>query len=439
MKTAQSLAYLVHRGLATRHCSATWATPHRPRIRFPVLWTTTSAVGSSWRSWTALPPTETSGMRFEPTDLTDSELALQTEVREFLEAELPRGSFEPALGLGAGADISFSKKLAARGWVGMALPVAYGGGDRSPVERFVVVEELLRWGAPVGYHWFADRQTGPLIARLGTESQKRQFLPAICRAETSFCIGMSEPDSGSDLASVQTRAIRVDGGWVVTGTKIWTTGAQYHDWMVALVRTSDEIERHQGLSQLAIDLHDPNVTIRPIRFIDGTSEFNEVVLDGAFVPDDRVLGTLGNGWEQINSELALERSGPDRWLSTYLLVEQFLRDYPESCAQPMVQAFLGGVVARWWGLRQLSLSIARMVEHGQEPAAQAALVKEMGTRFEQEVLDGVRQFVDLEAAPRSASLLERLVAKAVLTSPSFTIRGGTIEVLRSVVARTLGS
>src|SRR5882672_2455553 len=184
-------------------------------------------------------------MRFEPTELTDDELRLQAEVRAFLEAELPRQSFAPGLGMGAAKDAAFSKALAARGWVGMALPSRYGGHDRSAVDRFVVTEELLRWGAPVGHHWVADRQTGPVINRFGTEAQRERFLPPICRGELSFSIGMSEPDSGSDLASVRARASLVEGGWLLDGTKIWTSGAHVNDWFIVLCRTSDEPDRHQ--------------------------------------------------------------------------------------------------------------------------------------------------------------------------------------------------
>ena len=183
-------------------------------------------------------------LRFGFTELSESELALQQDVRAFLADELPKGTFTPGLGMMAPRDPDFSRKLAARGWVGMALPKAYGGGDRSAVERFLVVEELLRWGAPVGYHWVADRQTGPVLARFGSEALKQRFLPAICRGEVSFSIGMSEPEAGSDLAAVQTRATRVQDGWSVSGTKIWTGGAHVNDWFVVLCRTSDEHDRH---------------------------------------------------------------------------------------------------------------------------------------------------------------------------------------------------
>src|SRR5437764_631647 len=251
-------------------------------------------------------------INFRATELTTAELALRAEVRAFLATELPRDSFEPGLGMNAAKDPSFSKNLGERGWLGMALPKRYGGHERSAVDRFVVVEELLRWGAPVGHHWVADRQSGPVIARFGTEEQKQRFLPGIAAGELSFCIGMSEPDSGSDLASLTTRAVRDGDGWVVTGRKIWTTFAHVHDWMILLCRTSpvqDAGDKRGGLTQLLGDLHSPGLTITPIPFIDGTSDFAEVVLDEVFVPDDLVLGDVGAGWTQNTSELALERGG----------------------------------------------------------------------------------------------------------------------------------
>ena len=376
-------------------------------------------------------------MQFEFTELNEVERALQADVREFLATTLPRGSFEPGLGMAGRKDPEFSQQLAARGWVGMSLPREYGGGDRSAVERFVVAEELLRWGAPVGHHWVADRQSGPLLAKVGTPEQKERFLPGICRGELSFCIGMSEPDSGSDLASVVTRATRVEGGWIVNGTKVWTTGAHEHDWMIALVRTSDADDRHNGLSQVLIDLHAPGVEVRPIPFLDGTRDFNEVVFTDVFVPDTDLVGAEGMGWAQIGQELAFERGGPDRWLSTYLVLEQYLREHDAAALEPRIGDLLGSAVARLWGLRNLSLSVARAIDSGGQPSVQAALVKEMGTRFEQDLLEDLRRLVDLEPNPDSSSLFERLLANAILTSPSFTIRGGTIEILRSVAAKGL--
>jgi len=319
----------------------------------------------------------------------------------------------------------------------MALPRRFGGGDRSAVERFVVVEELLRWGAPVGHHWVADRQSGPLINRFGTEAQKQRCLPQICAGGLSFSIGMSEPDSGSDLASVKTRATRVEGGWLLNGTKVWTSGAHVNDWFIVLARTSDEADRHHGLSQLLVDLRSSGLRVNPIPFLDGTAHFNEVVLTDVFVPDELVLGEVGMGWAQNTSELAYERGGPDRWLSTYLVLEHFLRERAGRATSERAAALLGEATARWWALRQLSLSVARQMDRGEAPAAESALVKEMGTGFEQDVLNGVQQLVDLEPSLESSSLFEQLLARAILTAPSFTIRGGTNEILRSVAARGL--
>jgi alkylation response protein AidB-like acyl-CoA dehydrogenase len=377
-------------------------------------------------------------MLFEATDLTSEELELQAEVRSFLEQELPRGTFHPGLGMAAPRDRGFSRKLAARGWIGMTLPARYGGGDRGAVERFVVTEELLRWGAPVGHHWVADRQTGPVINRFGSEEQRQRFLPGICGGEIAFAIGMSEPDAGSDLAAVRTRATRADGGWLLTGTKVWTSGAHESDWFVVLCRTGEEEDRHAGLSQLIVDLRSDGVTITPIPFLTGAHDFNEVALEEVFVPDELVLGEIGQGWAQNTSELAYERGGPERWLSTYLLVEELVRVSAPDLAEPEL-AFLGRVTARWWALRRLSLSVARMIDTGEAPAVQSALVKEMATRFEQDLVYGVLELVDREPAPGAADPLGRLLAEAILTAPSFTIRGGTNEILRSVAARGLGA
>jgi alkylation response protein AidB-like acyl-CoA dehydrogenase len=375
---------------------------------------------------------------FAPADLTEEELDLQREVRAFLASELPRGRFKPGLGMAAPRDRAFSAKLAERGWLGMAIPVRYGGHDRSAVDRFVVSEELLRWGAPVGHHWVADRQTAPTINRFGTEEQKQRFLPAICRGELSFAIGMSEPEAGSDLAAVRTRASRVDGGWVVSGTKVWTSGAHESDWFVVLCRTGDDTsDRHAGLSQLIVDLRSDGLTVTSIPFLSGDSDFNEVALEDVFVPDELVLGEIGAGWAQNTSELAYERGGPERWLSTYLLMEELMRARAEVLGAERASVVLGAVVARWWGMRRLSLSVARMIDTGEAPAVQSALVKEMATRFEQDVLACVQELAALEPVRDGDSLLERMLFKSVLSAPSFTIRGGTNEILRSVAAKGL--
>lgn len=375
-------------------------------------------------------------MRFVATELTNDEETLQQEVRSFLDAELPDASFEPGLGMASGSSRELSRKLGERGWLGMALPKEYGGGERSVVERFVVVEELLRRGAPLEHHWTADRQSGPVINRFGSEELKRRFLPAICRGELTFSIGMSEPDAGSDLASVACRAAKVDGGYELSGTKIWTSNAHFADYAIVLCRTSDAEDRHAGLSQLIVDLHSPGVTVNPIPFLDGTEDFNEVVFEAVFVPEDLLLGAEGQGWAQNTSELSFERAGPERWISPYLVVEHFLREYGDDLG-PEAARFLGDSVARWWAIRQVSLTVARMIDQGRSPSVESALGKDLGTQFEQEVMARIQTLVDVEPSLGSSSAFQRLLARAVLVAPSWTVRGGTNEILRSVIARGL--
>ena len=384
-------------------------------------------------------------MRFRPVDLSSAERQLREDVRSFLAAELPRGSFHPGLGMNAPKDPDFSRKLGERGWLGMALPADYGGHDRTAVDRFIVVEELLRWGAPVGHHWVADRQSGPVISKFGTDAQKRRFLPAIANGELSFCIGMSEPDSGSDLASISTKATRDGDGWVLEGHKIWTSAAHRNDWIIVLCRTTprDEVgDKRQGLSQLIVDLHSPGLTATPIPFIDGSADFCEVVLDQVFVPDDLVLGTIGKGWDQNTSELAYERGGPDRWLSSYTLLDALIRrEHDPATAptepNPALGDLLGDALSNLWVLHHLSLSVARSIDDGHAPAIESSLVKEMGTRFEQDLAAAISAYVSEPPSMTSPATFDRLLAETTLTQPSFTIRGGTNEVLRSVAAKGL--
>jgi alkylation response protein AidB-like acyl-CoA dehydrogenase len=378
-----------------------------------------------------------SGPRFVATELSDAELELQRDVRAFLAQELPRGTFRPGLGMNGRADRAFSRKLGARGWLGMALPAEYGGGERSAVERFIVTEELLAWGAPVGHHWLADRQTGSTINSFGTVEQKRRFLPGICSGELGFSVGMSEPEAGSDLASLRTRARRVPGGWRINGTKVWTTGAHRNDWIVALCRTSDEKDKRDGLTQFLVDLGSPGLSVNPIPLLDGQADFNEVFFADVYVPDELVLGEVGQGWAQNTAELAFERGGPERFLSTYQVLEQFLRQASESELSEQAGELLGSATAMWWGLRQLSLASARSIDQGRSPVVEAALVKELGTRFELDVLEALQRLIDFEPSPDSASVFERLLCEAILTAPSFTLRGGTNEILRSIVAKGL--
>jgi acyl-CoA dehydrogenase len=253
------------------------------------------------------------GLTITPGTLPPECERLRAEVREFVAQALADYPASKRVRNWQGNDPAFSRRLAERGWIGMTWPRKYGGHERSPLERYVVLEELLAAGAPVGAHWVADRQSGPLLMRFAPDTLAPRIVPAIVRGEAFFCIGMSEPDSGSDLASIRTRAVRTARGWVIDGRKVWTSGAHRTHYMIALVRTGERGEhRHAGMSQFLVDMRTPGLTVRPIVNQLGEHDFNEVTFDEVLVPHENLIGEEGGGWKQVVTELAFERSGPER-------------------------------------------------------------------------------------------------------------------------------
>jgi alkylation response protein AidB-like acyl-CoA dehydrogenase len=339
-------------------------------------------------------------------------------------------------------DPDFSRRLGAKGWLGMTFPRAYGGGGFSHVERFVVIEELLAAGAPVAAHWVADRQAGPSLLKYGNEQQRQRYLPDIARGECYFAIGMSEPESGSDLASVKTRGVRVDGGWELTGTKVWTSGAHHAHAFVVLARTSelDVAKRHEGLSQFVVPLDSPGLDIRPIRLLTGAHHFNEVALSKVFVPDDMVLGDIGDGWAQVTSELGFERSGPERILSTQPLLDELAHTFKSDTSReyPWAACDLGDLVSQLAALRQMSASVAAALSRDEPVGIAAAVIKDLGTRYEGAVVDTAGGAAIVRPGVDADDDMARLLAEGILHAPGFTLRGGTNEILSGVVARGLG-
>jgi acyl-CoA dehydrogenase len=375
--------------------------------------------------------------RFDPVDLPPECEALRREVRAFIADERGAGLWQPNSDFGSHRAAAFSRRLGQRGWIGMTWPKRYGGGERSFLERYVVTEELLAAGAPVGSHWIADRQSGPLLLRFGTDEQRDEFLPGITRGEVFFSIGMSEPDSGSDLASIRTRATPVPGGYEVTGAKVWTSYAHESHFAITLVRTGPGGDsRHEGLTQLVLDLKAPGVTIRPIENLAGEHDFNELVLDNVFVPEHRRVGGEGDGWRQVTSELAFERSGPERFLSAHQVFCGLVARAGVN-PEPQLAEALGRLGVSLWTLRRMSLSVAGMLQAGETPNLEAALVKDLGNAFERE-LPELARLVMPGARRGDRDDFERSLAEAVLHAPSWTLRGGTREILRGIIARGLG-
>ena len=372
--------------------------------------------------------------------LTPEAEELRREVRAFVAEERSAGRLPPPRRIGLGFDREMSRRIAARGWIGLTWPKQYGGQGRSALERYVLNEELLAAAVPVGAHWVADRQSGPVLLKFGTEAQRQHYLPRIAAGDLTFSIGMSEPESGSDLASLKARAERIDGGWRINGRKIWTTNAHHAQYMIVLVRTSPATNsRHEGISQLIVDMSLPGITISPIVSMANEHDFNEVLFEDVVVGDDALIGKEGNGWNQVSAELAFERSGPERWLSSFRLVSELIGALGPETRQAS-QEELGRLLSHLLALRQLSMSVASMLEQGRSPNLEASIVKDLGTKFEQEVVRVVRNIVSAEnlVANGRQERLHALLVHAQQYAPAFTIRGGTNEILRGIIAKGIG-
>jgi alkylation response protein AidB-like acyl-CoA dehydrogenase len=371
--------------------------------------------------------------------LSAAEIALRDRFRAFLQEALPPRGRIPEDGWIHGFDREFSRRLGAGGWIGMTWPTAYGGGGRSYVDRALVTEELLRAGAPTAAHWVGDRQIGPALLAHGTEAQRREVLPAIIRGELVFCLGMSEPGAGSDLAALTTRAVDDGDAFVVEGQKVWTSFAHHADYCYLVARTDPSAPRHRGISELLVDMRTPGITVRPLVDMTGEHHFNEVFFESVRVPKRWLIGEQNRGWFQIASQLDYERAGMERLLSYAPLLadlEAHVRATGRG-GEPRLRQQL----ARFHGEiavgRQLIYRIAWQLSQGVTPTADTALAKLYGTELEQrlarfagEVLGPYAVIADGVDVP-----LGGRVARAIVNAPGLTIRGGTVEILRNIVAQ----
>ncbi|MEM7254028.1 MAG: acyl-CoA dehydrogenase family protein [Pseudomonadota bacterium] len=377
-------------------------------------------------------------INFEPFQLPPEAETLRLEVREFLRETLDAYPPRKRAESWTGSSPEFSRKLGERGWIGMTWPKQYGGHERTAFDRYVVCEELLAAGAPVGFHWIADRQSGPLLLRFGTHAQRERLLPRIAAGEICFGIGMSEPGSGSDLASLRTRATKCDGGWTINGRKVWTTLGHEAQYLIALVRTApqDPKHRHDGLTQFIIDMTTPGITVSPVVNMIGEHHFNEIVFDDVLVPDDAVVGGEGEGWKQVTAELAYERSGPERYLSSHLMLNELVRQL-EGSDDPRAHVEVGRLVARLATLRRMSVSVAGMLEGGASPALEGAVVKSLGVSLEQDLPVLAEDLTGLEPSVDTGSDFQQVLGYLSQAAVSFSLRGGTPEIMRGIIARGL--
>jgi len=381
-------------------------------------------------------------------DFRDSpeQAALRAEVRAFAAAD-PAVAARPFAEDGwiAGFDPEFSRRLAARGWIGMTWPRQYGGRERSYLERLIVTEELLLAGAPVAAHWFGDRQIGPALLAHGSPEQKAELVPKIARAEVTFCIGMSEPGAGSDLAALATRA-DVDGdAFVIRGQKIWTSFASDADYCYLVARTDSDAARHKGISELLVPMKLPGITVRPIRDMVGESHFGELFFDDVRVPRSALIGKQNNGFYQIMQQLDYERSGIERLVSNAPLWRAALRHARESgltARDPALRNQLAELEIAWRAGRGLVYRVADMLSQGRVPNHEAAVAKTFCTSLEQRISDAVSRIFGAAAAldpddPRAP--LAGRAARTLLYAPAYTIQGGTNNILRNIIAtRGLG-
>jgi len=385
-------------------------------------------------------------MRFT---FTEEQKRFRQEVRDFLQAEIKAGTFVPrSAGLAEVMNHKFSEKMAQRGWIGFTWPKQFGGQGRTYVDKLILSEELFRVEAPIGYHFFPDRQVGPAIIHFGSEWQKEFFLPRFIQAEAGmvFCILLSEPNAGSDLANVSTAATKDGDSYIIRGQKVWTSGAHQanYGWLLARTCFDPKVPRHESCSQFIIDMRLPGTTVRPIINMAGVHTFNEVFLDDVRVEKRFIVGRENEAFRQIMDQMDYERLGIERLMQNYPVYEQLM-----AYARKMDKRKTGGAFHAWVrdSLAQLDIefNVGRLlvyytawtIDQGRKPSKEAALAKVHCNLYEQRLNDLATRILGpsslLREGPWAAFGGE--LADSYLWSPSYTIQGGSVEILKNIVAQ----
>ena len=378
---------------------------------------------------------------------TEEQENLRQEIRQFLEVEIKNGSFEVHCDAWMGGySPEFSRKIGQRGWIGLCWPREWYGQGKSYMDRMVLTEEIVRYGAPAAAHWFADRQMGPSIIRHGSDEQKEYFLPRIARGELVFGIGMSEPEAGCDLASLRTKATEDGDSYILNGQKVWTSGAHHIDYLYLVARTDPDAPRHRGISEFIVDMHLPGIEVRPLIDMTGGHHYNEVFLDNVRVPRSSMVGEINHGWYQIAEQLDYERSGVERLMTNYPVYQDLIEyakqtshDGKPLAEQPTVRSRLADLTVRYEVGRLLTYRVAWVLDQGRPPTTEAAMAKAFCTSFEQYMAHVATQLPGLYGQLRQGSkwippAFRESAAESYLFSPGYTIQGGTSEILRNITA-----
>jgi alkylation response protein AidB-like acyl-CoA dehydrogenase len=382
----------------------------------------------------------------------DEQESLRKEVRSFLEDELKKGNFKTHCDAWMGGySREFSKKMGEKGWIGYCWPKDHCGQGKSYIDRLVITEEIVRYGAPAAFHWFADRQMGPSIIRHGTKEQQDFFLLRIVRGELCFGIGMSEPEAGCDLASLRTKAVLDGDNYVINGQKVWTSGAQHIDYIYLVARTDQEAPKHKGISEFIIDMKTPGIDVRPLIDMTGGHHYNEVFFDNVRIPKTTMVGGLNKGFYQIAQQLDYERSGVERLMTNYPLLEDIIKYVKETkhFDQPIskeinIRQSVADLVVSFEAGRLLTYRVAWIMDQGKLPTTEAALAKAFSTSFEQQLAQVATQIPGLYGTLREGSkgvptAFRDAPTESHIFSPAYTIQGGTNEILRNIIAgRGLG-
>ncbi len=377
--------------------------------------------------------------------LSEEQEKFRQEVSRFLEEEIKQGRWQPSCDAWImGHDPGFTKRVSERGWIGLTWPQEYGGQGRSYVDRLILTEEMLRYGAPAACHWFADRQIGGAIVHYGTDEQKKELLPIILKGEAYVGLGMSEPDAGSDLASLKTRAVEDGDEFIIDGQKTWTSGGSKMNWIYLVARTDPDAPKHRGISEFFFSTDLPGISVTPIEDITGGVHFNEVFFENVRIPKTCLIGEKNKGFYQILNQLDYERSGMERLMANYPLFDALIQYAKETkrngkplSEDPVVRGKLAQLKIELEIGRLHMYRVAMVMDDGRAPNWESAMSKAYGTAFEQRLASTAIEILGLygQLSPQSARVpMQGMAYHSYLSSKGYSLQAGTSEILKNILA-----